>query len=940
MIARLFRTRPKLDSKAAEDRRSAIDALSAQEAQKAQEVLGRLAREDDDPGVRRAAVGRLSSEDALRPLLTDDSLADRAVERIIELNGDGACMALAEEPPVLAAQLSRAAEPSAHAERLMALGGHSLLIDALLGAPRERRESLLALPQLQTLTMLQELERRSRDRDKKTNRFARGRLDEIRKQTAAAAELTDELEERLESLEKTTAEASEHEQERRTVLLDRVAQSLTELEALNAGLAASGAEPKDLTSLSNRYDSLIKLQVAPVEATPAATEPAESTAADPAPTPGQDPAGDFDELTASFQALDEALERSTDFATLAAERQRLTELWLASADQAPPEDGQHRVFEQVSHRFQLLAEANRQLETATFPALEPDSLAAAAEDAAASDQGRAAQNLESSLRKLEKTLAGIGWPSWAAVPDVLSEQRALVEVAAARLNDWKEGVARVTESLNQSLEQLEALIDAGELKSARAEAGRIRKALKPLPEKAATALNRQLARASARLGELSDWQTYATTPKREALLSAMTEIAETPLSPADQASRIKALRGEWNALGPVGRSDDHKLLDTFNEMAEKAFEPCRSHFAEQAEVRAANLAAREAICESLSQYLTATDWSSTDFKAAERIMRTARDEWRAHHPVDRSAGKALEARFEALQADLHQQIKAEWDRNLEAKRQIVQEAQALAASEQPIQEQVDGAKRLQQRWKTIGSTPRRPDQTLWRDFRAACDAIFEGRDSAKRSEDQEIQSNRGAAEQLLEAFRSRLDDAASPIEATALREFQSQYAELPALPERLARALDRERDGLVRTAEQQLRDQRAAAARARLENLKAQDAEVSALEQRQLAGETVDFEAPDSSFRGRCQPNAEPVATDVLTRLVIEAEIAAELESEESDLRMSLQVEMMNAGRGREALAATPEDLTDRWCELGPKEASADALRERFFAAISVLLGR
>ena len=174
--------------------------------------------------------------------------------------------------------------------------------------------------------------------------------------------------------------------------------------------------------------------------------------------------------------------------------------------------------------------------------------------------------------------------------------------------------------------------------------------------------------------------------------------------------------------------------------------------------------------------------------------------------------------------------------------------------------------------------------------------------------------------------------------AAGLREFQAQYGELPALPERLARALDRERDELVRTAQQQLRAQRAEAARTRLEGLKSQDAEVSALEQRQLAGEAVAFTPPDPVFANRCRTGAEPVSVEDLTRVVIEAEIAAGLESEETELRMGLQVDMMNAGRGREALAATPEDLTLRWCELGPKTQDADPLRDRIFKAIDKLL--
>jgi hypothetical protein len=946
MIARLFRTRPKLDSKAPEDRRNAIEALSEQDALKAQNELSRLAREDDDSAVRRAAIDRLHAEDALRSLLADTELASRAVERILALNAQGNCMALAEAPMVLAARLSTSAEPGTLAARLIELGGHDLLIDALLGAGRAQRDSLLSLPQLDKVEVLQELERSSRDRDKKTNRFARARLEEIRKRSAAAATLAEELEERLSSLEKPSADDSDLERQRRSVILGRIEANLAELEALRANLASSGAEAPELSPLTLRYQALLSdnraLQSA--ERRPQKQNKSGTELPEPERTGSTDAAAEqrvsFGELAVRFQALDEALTTSTDFDALTRERQTLTDLWLAGADHTPPSDAQHRTFEQVSHRYQMLAEANRRLQAATFPAIDPATVPDTLSTDTAPGAWRAVDTLADSVRTLKRSLSQIDWPSWATVPEALAEQRARVEAAGARLDAWQRSVEHTLSELAEGLKALDELIDAGELKSARAEAGRIRKRLKPIPERSANTLNRHLAQASARLGELSDWQTFATTPKREALLAAMTEIADTPLSAPDQASRIKALRKEWNDLGPVGRADDHKLLDAFNEAAERAFEPCRAHFAEQAEVRAANLTARQAICESLAQYLAATDWATTDYRAAERIMRTARDEWRAHHPVDRTAGKALEERFEGLQSDLHQHIKAEWDRNLELKQQIVQEAQALLESEQGVADQVEAAKRLQQRWKAVGTTPRRPDQTLWRDFRAACDAIFEHRDSARQSEDAEIQANREATEQLLADFRQRLDEAKEPLDAATLREFENRYAEGPALPDRLARGMDRERDELVRSAQQALRDQRAAATVARLENLRAQDAEVSALEQRQQAGESVEFTPPDPIFAARCQPDAAPVDADALTRIVIEAEIAAELESAETDLRMSLQVEMMNAGRGREALEATPEELTRRWCELGPKDAAADPLRDRLFAAITVLLRR
>ena len=109
----------------------------------------------------------------------------------------------------------------------------------------------------------------------------------------------------------------------------------------------------------------------------------------------------------------------------------------------------------------------------------------------------------------------------------------------------------------------------------------------------------------------------------------------------------------------------------FNRYAEQAFEPCRVHFNEQAELRKRNLAECRRICEQLEEYLDNVDWASADMRAAEQIMRAARDEWRAHHPVDRRHAKEIDARFEALQERIFVQVKKVWDANLAAKQAIV-----------------------------------------------------------------------------------------------------------------------------------------------------------------------------------------------------------------------------------------------------------------------------
>ena len=83
------------------------------------------------------------------------------------------------------------------------------------------------------------------------------------------------------------------------------------------------------------------------------------------------------------------------------------------------------------------------------------------------------------------------------------------------------------------------------------------------------------------------------------------------------------------------------MMKDFDALAERAFEPCKAYFADQAAQRAENLSKRQALCQQLQDYLENTDWQTADMQAAEAISRTARAEWRKHHPCDRKALKPV-----------------------------------------------------------------------------------------------------------------------------------------------------------------------------------------------------------------------------------------------------------------------------------------------------------
>jgi hypothetical protein len=927
MLRRLFKGRQGLHAPAAAERRAAVLALDEAAATEAAAELAELLRSDPDTEVRRACLERVRDVALIQGLLEDPRLGELAARRLIALGGATPETAgAAPHPALLQAELTALPEAEA-AERIRALEDVDALLDLVLKLKGPLREALLAHPALATASALAALEKRSRDRDKSLNRHARRQLEQ-RKALQHDADATRARAEEL-AAALCRAEPAHTERawrERQHELKRRLDEALDAHARDRAALAAFGDALPDLEPL--RIDA-------------ATLPPLDEPEAEPVPeaAAGPDP---FAALVAEFQALDSSLEAGEPFEEIAARRQSLTERWLTTADHQPPTEAQHQVFETVSHRFRELADAMERLAAAQLPALPDTALPLEAEDTPGAETWREVEQ----RRRLAKTLArlrrDLAWPAWAPPAPALSQVLATEQTLAEELTRADARLEQELAELDGQVAELTRAIDDGHLNDARRLLGQARSRHDTLPAQAVRSLDKALGRQAARLAELKDWQTFATTPKREALVEAMTALAEAPLAPPEQADRIKTLRRDWQALGPVTQAADGRLADRFNAAAEKAFETCRAYFAELGEQRKANLAERERICDQLERYLADTDWSNADMKAAERIMRTARDEFRRFHPVDRNPGKAVERRFEKLQGELHDRVKAAWDRNLAAKEALVAEAEALEAADAPVADKVATAKTLQRRWREVGITPRRPDQRLWQAFRAACDAIFSARDEKRQAADAALEAELERLAGVFDEFERLLERASAATASEAgLRQFLQATAEIDRLPPARRRGPAERRQDLQARYRHLLKARQREAARERIAALAGWDTAVSSAEQ---AGSPADLPVPDglpaAVAEARAAASGDPVAPEQLRRLTVRAELAAGLDSPAADeaLRLEVQVERLQAGLSGGGSEESAGALAEAWCRLGPKDAAAAPLRDRFFAALDQLI--
>jgi hypothetical protein len=521
------------------------------------------------------------------------------------------------------------------------------------------------------------------------------------------------------------------------------------------------------------------------------------------------------------------------------------------------------------------------------------------------------------ISKLNKEIDQLAWPSDQPEPEKLSHTRQSV----LQLNDTLAGKTKELKGIEDRLETLlEALeADLGDGKTLEV-GGRMKIARDLLLETGSNSDKakdgeRKIAALSAQLTELRDWQKYATDPKRESLLTELKALADQPQAPPTQAARLKSLRTEWQQLGRPSSRVAHEQQEQFDQLAKQAFEPCKAYFQEQEQIRQSNLTNRINLCGQLETYLAETDWRHADYKAADQIMRAAREEWRRNHPCERKLLKPVEQNFEALQNRLHEHLKSHWDANVAAKQSIVDTARALTDGED-VRQQVEQAKRLQQEWKNIGATPRSVDQRLWKEFRTACDAVFTNRNDAFVQEKEEQSKNLAG----LNAAVEELEKAAQ----VALEQTIATNQELRTLNQ------------AIETLLPSLQGNRAASPindRWRKARLVYEKALAVAAHEKTL-NEVNQLEEQDASLEQAESKN--PNLYDLSLRLALESELSADQPSPSSDQaqRMALQIEFMNAGI-RDLTARDYRELVSRWQELGPKTPAEAELRKRFFNAIS-----
>ena len=600
--------------------------------------------------------------------------------------------------------------------------------------------------------------------------------------------------------------------------------------------------------------------------------------------------------------------------------------------------------------------------------------------------GQAAKYKESGyadLAKLRKRFdRAVGqweqWPTQLKQPKQLLELETQAKTIAQRLTELKASTNQTLDAVNKLVAECEQAVTEGSLANAQKVLNRLQDKVKQLPDDEAKRISGSVKCLAGQVYELRDWQGFAATPKKEALVEKMSALIDSDMDLGDRAKEIKALQEEWKTLGRAEPKSEQALWNAFKEAGDRAFEPCKAYFSGLDAQRSANLTARAELCEQLEYYEQNHKWSDADWKAVLETLKAAKQQWRDLSPVDQKQNKPVQKRFDQIIDKIQARLDGERDVNVRKKQKLIESVRALVDHE-VLSEAIEKTQSLQKEWKTVGMVQPKQDQRLWKEFREACDQVFERRQKHRNEEQQERENNAALLEKHCETIETLLLESGEQIYAQRgeVKELKQETEAISPLPSNRAKELRNKFNTLYRSYESKISTIEEKQLEAgyhvmwqkallcehlekmvltnqlpdnALVDIKSEWAQLGEIPVSAEAAMNARFDAAiDMVGTDDLQPSLE-LAQANLTKardLAIRIEILAGKDSpaEDNERRMSLQVDRLSSGlsgrSGQQDGADVPNERLEieiAWCALGPVEPEGYTNYKQRFAQARVSL--
>ena len=278
------------------------------------------------------------------------------------------------------------------------------------------------------------------------------------------------------------------------------------------------------------------------------------------------------------------------------------------------------------------------------------------------------------------------------------------------------------QDLFKQLETIEILFSEGSIKKAQKnlrDALSILKKEKKVPNKLRHKVNFVVAQSRY----FDDMSSFAANPKREALIKEISTLVESNHeNPKSQANAIHDIQKKWQQLDTSSRPASKDQWLKFNELTNKAWEPCKEFFDELNKVKEQNAQKRYQIINEINSYAENNSTKWPDAKTLIFYLRDKFNEWQEHAPVLDKDLKKLRNDFFNAKKPINDQIKKQEKAVIKIKEDLIAKVDLINDDDNDVC--IKKFNDLKNEWKKSGSAGRKIDNKLWDKFNKSADRFF------------------------------------------------------------------------------------------------------------------------------------------------------------------------------------------------------------------------
>ena len=271
----------------------------------------------------------------------------------------------------------------------------------------------------------------------------------------------------------------------------------------------------------------------------------------------------------------------------------------------------------------------------------------------------------------------------------------------------------------------------------------------------------------------------------------LVEYAEALAQDTDVMKAFKELQElhrKWKEdFGPVAREHREEIWGRFSAATKKIHENRDAHFNALKSQYEGNISKKREVIDLIKNFDFSSFKNHNDWQKGIKAFEALREGYFAVGKVPKAKSNEIWSEFkEATRPFNHaknkfyKDVKKEQQDNLNKKLELVKTAQSLQDSED-FQSATDTMKRIQAEWKRIGHVPRKFSDSIWKDFKAACNHYFDRLHQAQDARDSKGNEAYEAKKVILDETRALSDDGVDTT-VEAVMELVEKWKDVGAVP--------------------------------------------------------------------------------------------------------------------------------------------------------------